>query len=93
MNVQVRVATVDSYQGEECLFPIISLVRSSGKSIGFLKSPNRINVLLSRAKHGMAVFGNKAMLLESGVEMWKDVLKMLESRNAVFKGVPLICPR
>jgi superfamily I DNA and/or RNA helicase len=90
---RVRVATVDSYQGEESLFVIVSLVRSSGQSIGFLKSPNRINVLLSRAKHGMAIFGNKAMLEKSGVEMWRGVLNMLEKENAIFKGVPLICPR
>ncbi|KAJ3208135.1 hypothetical protein HDU82_002890 [Entophlyctis luteolus] len=53
----IRVSTIDNFQGEEAKIAIISLVRSGiskrNQSIGFLKSTNRINVLLSRAKHGM----------------------------------------
>ena len=47
-----------SFQGEESTVIIVSLVRSNPHgSIGFLKSPNRSNVLLSRAKHGMYLIG------------------------------------
>ncbi|KAL1905906.1 hypothetical protein Sste5344_008293 [Sporothrix stenoceras] len=50
----VRVATVDNFQGEEAKVIVISLVRSnSNRQCGFLRTSNRINVLLSRAKHGM----------------------------------------
>jgi superfamily I DNA and/or RNA helicase len=49
--------------------------------------------MLTRAKHGMAIFGNKSMLENSGVEMWQSVLNLLQDDNAVFQGVPLICPR
>ena len=43
----VRVATVDNFQGEEAKVVIISLVRSNDeKKCGFLRTTNRINVLL-----------------------------------------------
>jgi superfamily I DNA and/or RNA helicase len=45
--------------GEEAKVVIISLVRcnEAGKA-GFLNTTNRINVLLSRAQHGMYLIGN-----------------------------------
>ncbi|PKK55543.1 hypothetical protein RhiirC2_802117 [Rhizophagus irregularis] len=57
--------TVDNFQGEEAKIVIISLVRNcSGKysSIGFLKSKNKSNVLLSRAKEGMYLIGNSKLM-------------------------------
>jgi superfamily I DNA and/or RNA helicase len=43
---------------------ILSLVRSRADcNIGFLRLRNRINVLLSRAKHGMYLLGNAGALL------------------------------
>ncbi|KAI2941998.1 hypothetical protein CBS147482_8117 [Aspergillus niger] len=44
----IRLATVDNFQGEEASVVIVSLVRSNrSRNCGFLKMPNRINVLLS----------------------------------------------
>ena len=55
----LRVATVDNFQGEEAKVIIVSLVRSNNeKKVGFLRTTNRINVLLSRAQHGMYLIGN-----------------------------------
>ena len=55
----LRVATVDNFQGEEAKVVIVSLVRSNeARKVGFLKTTNRINVLLSRAQHGMYLIGN-----------------------------------
>jgi len=55
----VRITTVDNYQGEENDIIIISVVRSNRDNvIGFLKSANRINVALSRARNGLYIFGN-----------------------------------
>ncbi|KIL84056.1 hypothetical protein FAVG1_12753 [Fusarium avenaceum] len=74
----VRVATVDNFQGEEAKVIIISLVRSNPQGdCGFLKTSNRINVLLSRAKHGMYIIGNGSSCKK--VPMWADVMKMLAS--------------
>eukprot|EP01117_Protostelium_nocturnum_P020694 TRINITY_DN9444_c0_g1_i1.p1 TRINITY_DN9444_c0_g1~~TRINITY_DN9444_c0_g1_i1.p1 ORF type:complete len:229 (+),score=46.88 TRINITY_DN9444_c0_g1_i1:1-687(+) len=62
----VRVATVDNYQGEEADIVIASLVRSNQeKSIGFLQEQERVNVLLSRARHGMIIVGNLNTLTEA----------------------------
>ena len=47
LSQRLRIATVDNFQGEESDVVIISLVRSNEKrSCGFLRTTNRINVLL-----------------------------------------------
>ncbi|KAF4850556.1 Helicase required for RNAi-mediated heterochromatin assembly 1 [Colletotrichum siamense] len=54
----IRVATVDNFQGEEADVVIVTLVRSNNeRRCGFLSTSNRINVLLSRARHGPSVCG------------------------------------
>ncbi|KAL7762647.1 hypothetical protein ACKLNR_009182 [Fusarium oxysporum f. sp. zingiberi] len=74
----VRIATVDNFQGEEAKVIVISLVRSNPQGdCGFLKTSNRINVLLSRAKHGMYIIGNGNSY--NKVPMWAHVMKMLAS--------------
>lgn len=55
-------ATVDEFQGSEADVVIVSLVRNNGlpptKSVGFLRESNRMNVLLSRARHKIIVIGS-----------------------------------
>ena len=47
----IKVFTVDNYQGEENDIIILSLVRSNKAfNVGFLKISNRVNVALSRAR-------------------------------------------
>jgi hypothetical protein len=88
----LRVATVDNFQGEEAKIIIVSLVRSNDRqNVGFLKTTNRINVLLSRAQHGMYLIGNADTY--SSVEMWQKVLGMLRAMNSVGKSLALCCPR
>ena len=60
-----RRATVDNFQGEEAKVIVVSLVRSNSKSkVGFLRTENRINVLLIRAQHGMYLIGNTERYLK-----------------------------
>jgi superfamily I DNA and/or RNA helicase len=60
----VPVLLLLSLQGEEATVVILSLVRSRPDgNIGFLRLRNRINVLLSRAKHSMYLLGNAGMLM------------------------------
>ncbi|CAI5953182.1 unnamed protein product [Closterium sp. NIES-65] len=90
----VRLATVDNFQGEESTVIIISLVRNNGDGkIGFLKSPNRTNVLLSRAKHGMYIIGNASTMraATSKSVLWPRIMDMLESKGRVEKSIPLRC--
>ncbi|KAG5978480.1 hypothetical protein E4U55_006169 [Claviceps digitariae] len=76
----IRVATVDNFQGEEAEVVVISLVRSNPQSkCGFLSTSNRINVLLSRAKHGMYIIGNSNTY--KSVPMWQKVIKQLDDEG------------
>jgi hypothetical protein len=88
----LRLATVDNFQGEEAKVIVISLVRSNSKrKVGFLRTENRINVLLSRAQHGMYLIGNAETYLN--VPMWADVHSQLSRADAVGTELALCCPR
>jgi hypothetical protein len=88
----LRLATVDNFQGEEAKVVIISLVRSNKQSrCGFLRTSNRINVLLSRAQHGMYIIGNTET--SAHIPMWGDVLEMLNKDGNVGPHLELCCPR
>lgn len=88
----VRVATVDNFQGEEAKVIVISLVRSNPQErCGFLSTSNRINVLLSRAQHGMYIIGNSNTC--KNVPMWADVIKRLQATSCLGKSLELQCPR
>ncbi|KAF9302798.1 hypothetical protein BGZ74_004840, partial [Mortierella antarctica] len=94
----LTLRTIDNYQGEEAKIIIISLVRNntandrvaSGR-IGFLKSPNRTNVLLSRAQHGMFILGNATLMEREKNGIWPSVIKELRDHNRIGKGFPLVC--
>lgn len=88
----LRVATVDNFQGEEAKVVVISLVRSNPQNkCGFLNTPSRINVLLSRAKHGMYIIGNAHTY--SPVPMWSSVINTLRVNGNFGNGLELQCPR
>ncbi|GAB0138196.1 hypothetical protein EsDP_00006437 [Epichloe bromicola] len=88
----IRVATIDNFQGEEADVVVISLVRSNPQSrCGFLSTKNRINVLLSRAKHGMYIIGNSNTY--RSVPMWQDVIEQLDAQENIGTKLGLQCPR
>ncbi|KAE8192304.1 hypothetical protein CF336_g4489 [Tilletia laevis] len=107
LGTSVRVATVDNFQGEEAKIIILSLVRNQGvdsdeqlassrflrkSGIGFLKSPNRSYVALSRARDGLFVFGN-AGLLHDHSPFWAQILEKMEAKGGIVGGIPIICSR
>jgi len=58
-----RVHTVDGFQGSEQEYIIFSAVRSGGKgSAGFVGDPRRVCVLLTRARKGLIIVGDRSML-------------------------------
>ena len=88
----LRIATVDNFQGEEANVVIVSLVRSNEqKRCGFLRTSNRINVLLSRAKHGMYIIGNSET--SEHVPMWRQVISIFRQTGSIGKTLALCCPR
>lgn len=88
----IRLATVDNFQGEEAKVVIISLVRSNPQNrCGFLSTSNRINVLLSRAKHGCYIIGNSNTYCH--VPMWNQIIQFLQANNNFGVKLELQCPR
>ncbi|KAL8993845.1 MAG: hypothetical protein Q9169_006042 [Polycauliona sp. 2 TL-2023] len=84
----LRIASVDNFQGEEAKVIVISLVRSNDeRKCGFLKTSNRINVLLSRARHGMYIIGNTHTARP--VPMWDKVLTTLEKNGNIVADMPV----
>jgi hypothetical protein len=58
-KIQVYAYTVDNVQGKEDDIVFLSMVRREGNSIGFLDSPNRLNVAITRARYQLVIFGDK----------------------------------
>jgi superfamily I DNA and/or RNA helicase len=56
----VDLCTVDRYQGHEADIVILSFVRTA--SPGFLNSPNRLNVAITRARYQLVLIGHAAFL-------------------------------
>ena len=89
-NNIINVASVDSFQGKEKDFIIINTVRSNYKNfIGFLKEPRRLNVSLTRAKHGLIIIGDAHCLSnsigESGnkYSVWRYLIKYYQDIGVI----------
>jgi hypothetical protein len=65
------VCTSDSFQGGEADLVVASLVRNNvlvgSRALGFIKNPQRLNVLLSRAKHKL-VLATSRQFIRNAVE-------------------------
>lgn len=86
----------DNYQGEESDIVVVSLTRSNSTGdIGFMVSPERVNVLLSRARDGLIMIGNMHTFMNSrkGGDVWKDLLKRLQEKGHIYDGLPTRCER
>ncbi|KAF9021144.1 P-loop containing nucleoside triphosphate hydrolase protein [Hymenopellis radicata] len=89
---QLRLATIDNYQGEESDIVIASLTRSNpNNNIGFMCAPERLNVLLSRARNGLIMIGNSNTFTQSktGGELWKRLFEKMQRH--IYNGLPVEC--
>ncbi|KAH7108419.1 P-loop containing nucleoside triphosphate hydrolase protein [Auriculariales sp. MPI-PUGE-AT-0066] len=99
MSQRILLRTVDNFQGEEATIILLSLVRNTGElsdgsrsTIGFLKSVNRTNVALSRAKHGLYILDNSANLASQS-NLWETVIDTLYQQDGIGPGFPIVCER
>lgn len=75
---------------------MVSLTRSNPTNdIGFLFSPERLNVLLSRARNGLIMIGNASTFAGSkkGGDLWKKLFRILGEGKHMYEGFPLVCER
>lgn len=83
----VKIDTIDSFQGQERDLIIISLVRSNESSeIGFLKDYRRLNVALTRAKKKLIVIGDSATLAsDKFYSQFMDYIDSIEAYHSAYE--------
>ena len=60
------ISCVDNYQGEESEIVIVTLTRSNvSRDIGFMAAPERLNVLLSRARNALLIIRDAETFLNT----------------------------
>lgn len=72
------------------------MTRSNNRGdIGFMKSPERLNVLITRARDCLIMVGNKDTFLasKSGRSTWIPFFTILREHNHLYDGLPIICHR
>jgi hypothetical protein len=60
-----------------------------------MAAPERVNVLLSRARNALILIGNSDTFLKSkkGKATWRPLLDLLVQHGHVFDGFPVKCER
>ena len=74
-GMQEQVISIDSSQGREFDIVFVSMVRT--KPGAFIQEYNRINVAITRAKHGLVIVGNARNL--SRDQKWASLLRTFKA--------------
>ncbi|KAH0562483.1 hypothetical protein GP486_002829 [Trichoglossum hirsutum] len=93
---RIQISTIDNYQGEESDIVIVTLTRSNkAADIGFMAAPQRLNVLLSRARNALIIIGNADTFKNSrkGKTFWVPFLNYLSDKGLLYDGLPVKCER
>jgi len=82
---EMRISTIDSFQGQEKECIILSLVRSNDDGdIGFLKDYRRMNVAITRAKEQLIVIGDSATI---GADPFYNSFLTYIEKHGIYKTV------
>ncbi|KAF4729778.1 hypothetical protein FOZ63_023516 [Perkinsus olseni] len=78
------VDSVDAFQGSERCWIVFSAVRSNPEyAVGFLNDYRRVNVMLTRARYGVVVIGDRSTLQASGP--WRAWLSWVDEHGKVVR--------
>eukprot|EP00890_Picochlorum_soloecismus_P003014 jgi/Picsp_1/3713/NSC_06549-R1_regulator of nonsense transcripts 1 len=84
-HAEIEVSSVDSFQGREKDYIILSCVRSNKlQGLGFLSDPKRLNVSLTRARYGLIIVGNPQLL--SRDSLWSRLLSHYSEKRVFVEG-------
>ncbi|KAK0705676.1 P-loop containing nucleoside triphosphate hydrolase protein [Lasiosphaeris hirsuta] len=95
-NKPLRISTIDNYQGEESDIVIASLTRSNETGdIGFMFAPERLNVLVTRARNCLVLIGNMETFMRSkkGRETWHPFFELMKTHGHLYDGLPVRCEK
>jgi regulator of nonsense transcripts 1 len=86
----IKIQTVDAYEGREKDYIILMCVRANTvHEIGFLNNTGRMNVALTRAKHGLFVVGNcDTFRSEATGPVWARFVAHCEAKGVVVNDWP-----
>ena len=81
----LKISSVDGFQGREKDFIIVSNVRSNeDNGIGFLRDFRRLNVSITRAKYGMIIIGNAKCLYEDS-DIWAKFISYYQKNDLLVE--------
>jgi superfamily I DNA and/or RNA helicase len=75
---------------------IASLTRSNESGdVGFMSAPERLNVLITRARNCLILIGNMATFMSSrkGASTWHPFFELLKDNNHLYDGLPVKCEK
>jgi regulator of nonsense transcripts 1 len=82
---EIEVASVDSFQGREKDYIILSCVRSNeNQGVGFIADPRRLVVALTRARYGIVIIGNAKVLARQA--LWASLLAFYKDNDVLVEG-------
>ena len=81
VGMEEQVLSIDSSQGREYDIVLLSTVRTTHGQ--FMSDYNRINVAITRAKHGLVIVGNSDVLMQD--KKWASLL--MTHRANVVDGI------
>lgn len=92
--MKICLHVLDNYQGEESDIVVASLTRSNDAGdVGFMASPERLNVLLSRARTALIMIGNAETFVKNrkGKMTWTSLFDKLRENHQLHDGLPVKC--
>ena len=60
-----------------------------------MSAPERLNVLLSRARNGLLMIGNSQTFMNArkGKEIWRKLFDLLKEGGHIYEGFPIKCEK